>query len=293
MKLTKIFAVIFALCAIAGISSAATITVDPNNMHDWSFYSTDSSGALNTGANTGQMVFGPATPPLGVGSANLMTAPGAGDSSEQLRNTDWAGTSLSSITSLSYSTYATSWNGSQLPFLNLYVDTTGGSTFNDRLWFEPVYSSATAGNNNPNAPQGPVALNTWQSWNALTGMWYTDSGTPNANAFPNDPNGPGDHAITWSEFLTLYPNATIVNPSAGVGGIRFASGFSSASDNYNTNIDAFTIGVSGVDTTYNFEPIPEASTWIGASLAAAMVIIQFGRARSFSKRMVAANRHSA
>lgn len=257
----KISILIFTLCAIAGIADAVTVVVDPNNMDGWTFYSTDSSGALNTGSNVGQMVTGPATPPLGVGSANLMTAAGAGDGSEQLRNTDWAGTLLSSITSLSYSTYATSIGGDQLPFLNLYISTQGNGVYDDRLWFEPVYSSASAGNGNPN-PQPNIALNAWQTWNAFTGMWYSDSTTPNANAFPNDPNGPGDHAITFAEFVAAFPNATIVNPSAGIGGIRLASGFSSPGDNYNTYVDGFTIGVSGVDTTYNFEPaaVPEPAT---------------------------------
>jgi hypothetical protein len=255
----KIFTLIFTVYAIAGIADAATVVVDPNNMDGWTFYSTDSSGTLNTGSNVGQMVTGPATPPLGVGSANLMTAPGAGDGSEQLRSTNSAGTPLASITSLSYSTYATSIGGDQLPFLNLYVSSQGNGVYDDRLWFEPVYSSASAGNGNPN-PQPNIALNAWQTWNAFTGMWYTDSGTPNANAFPSDPNGPGDHAITFAEFLAAYPNATIVNPSAGVGGIRLASGFSSPGDNYNTYVDAFTIGVNGVNTTYNFEPVPEPAT---------------------------------
>lgn len=255
-------------CLGASAAFATTVVVDPNNMDGWSFYSTDSSGALNTGTASGQMVYGPATPPLGVGSANLVTGPGAGDGSAQLRNVDWSGTPLASLTSLSYSTYATSIGGDQLPFLNLYVSTTGNGIYNDRLWFEPVYSGAGAGNGNTN-PQPNIALNQWQSWDALSGMWYTDSMSPNANAFPADPNGPGDHAITFAEFVAANPNATIVNPSVGVGGIRFASGFSSPSDNYNTNIDAFTIGVNGVNTTYDFEPVPEPSTWLGGALGLA------------------------
>ena len=257
----KISILILILCAIAGMADAVTVVVDPNNMDGWTFYSTDSSGTLNTGSNVGEMVNGPATPPLGVGSAHFMTTAGGGDGSEQLRNTDWNGMPLASLTSLSYSTYATSIGGDQLPFLNLYVSTQGNGVFDDRLWFEPVYSSAGAGNGNPN-PQPNISLNAWQTWNAFTGMWYTDSGTPDANAFPGQPNGPGDHAITLAEFIAAYPNATIVNPAAGVGGIRLASGFSSAGDNYNTYVDKFTIGFNGVDTTYNFEPaaVPEPAT---------------------------------
>ncbi len=263
-----------ALCLVVTLSlisastaGAATITVTPSNMNanGWTFYSTDNVGTLNAGSSTGQMVLGPATPPLGTGSANLMTSPGNGDESEQLRSTSWAGTKLSDLTTLSYSTYATSFNGQQLPFVNLYLDVTGGTTFNDRLWFEPTYSEAGAGNGNA-SPQPNVAQNTWQSWDMLTGMWYSDSGTPNSVVFPADPNGPGDHAITLSTFLAAYPNARIVNPSPGVGGIRIASGFASPSDNFNTNVDAFAIGTAlDGTTTYNFET-PEPGTIVLASL---------------------------
>ena len=172
--------------------------------------------------------------------------------SAQLRNPDWAGTKIADLTSLSYSTYASADNGSQLPFVNLYLDDTGGSSFNDRLWFEPTYSSAGAGNGDP-SPQPDVALNTWQTWDMLTGMWYTDSGSPGSN-------GPGSNAITLSAFLTAFPNARIVNPSTSLGGIRIASGFASSGDNFDTNVDAFTIGTAGGTTTYNFETVPEPAS---------------------------------
>ncbi len=235
---------------------AATITVTPGNMDGWAFHATDGAGTVGLGTGTGQLVNGPATPPLGTGSANFnLTSGSNGDESVQLRNSDWAGTRLDAITELSYSTYATVNNGSQLPFLNLYINYTGGTTRDDRLWFEPVYSSATAGNGNPNPAQGPVALNTWQFWNALTGMWYSDSTTPNANQFPADLNGPGDHAITFAQFIAAHPNAVLINDpgQGGLGGIRIASGFSSPGDRYNTFVDAFTIGTDAGATTYDFE----------------------------------------
>jgi len=245
----------------SSLAQAATVQVTPGNMGTWAFYSTDSSGAINTGSNTGQMVNGPATPPLGTGSANLQTASGGGDGSEQLRNSDWAGTPLSSLTTLSYSTYATSIGGDQLPFLNLYINYTGGTARDDRLWFEPVYSSATAGNGNPYAPQGPIALNTWQTWDTIHGMWYSDNGVPNGNA---GPNGPGSNAITLQAFEAAFPLATIINDpgQGGLGGIRIASGFSSPSDNYNTNVDAFSIGTAGGTTTYDFnlQSVPEPAS---------------------------------
>ena len=238
-------------------ADAGTVQVTPSSMGTWAFYSTDSSGSLNTGSNTGQMVNGPFTPPLGTGSANLQTSSGGGDGSEQLRNSDWAGTPLSSLTSLSYSTYATSIGGDQLPFVNLYISQSGGTTRDDRLWFEPTYSSSTAGNGNPYTFQGPIALNTWQSWDMLQGMWYSDSTLPNGMS---GPNGPGSNAITLQAYIAAFPNAKIVeDTSLGAGGIRIASGFSSPSDSYNTYVDAFTIGTAGGTTTYDFNltPVPE------------------------------------
>ena len=238
---------------------AAIQDVTPSSMGTWAFYSTDSSGAINTGSATGGMVTGPGSPPLGTGSANFQTGAGAGDGSEQLRNSDWAGTRLDALTSLSYSTYATSFNGSQLPFVNLYLNFGTGITRDDRLWFEPTYSSAGAGNGNAN-PQADVAQNTWQNWNMLKGMWYSDNEA-----------GPGSAAITLAAYLALHPDATIINDpgQGGLGGIRIASGFSSPGDNYNTNVDAFTIGTAAGTTTYNFEAgsaVPEPSSLIVWSL---------------------------
>jgi len=173
-----------------------------------------------------------------------MTGPTHGDESAQLRNdTDWVGTRIDALTSLSYSTYATAWNGSQLPFVTIYVDTSGDSTYEDRLWYEPAYSNGGYGNGDPN-PQPNVALNTWQSWDMLNGMWYSDSH-----------GGPGAGAITLPAYIALEPDATIVDAPGGLGGIRIASGYASAVDDYNTYVDAFTIGTAAGSTTYNFEAV--------------------------------------
>ena len=122
----------------------------------------------------------------------------------------------------------------------------------DRLTFEPTYSPS----------QGAVALNTWQTWNALAGGWYDDNGNGN-------PGVAG--VVSFSTMVADNPNTTIVNQSNGLGGVRFTSGFASAGDVFNTNVDAFTIGIGGSNTTYNFDPVtavPEPSTW-------AMMILGF------------------
>jgi hypothetical protein len=63
--------------------------------------------------------------------------------------------------------------------------------------------------------------------------------------------------------LSNLPNATIVMApgASGNGTMRLTSGYASAA--FNTNIDNFTIGISGASTTFDFEPaaaVPEPST---------------------------------
>jgi hypothetical protein len=104
--------IIGAICAImASVSFGSEVVVSPSNMDSWAFYATDNGGIINQGSGTGEMVTGPATPPLGTGSAHLLTPANGGDQSVQLRNSSWAGTKIADLTSLSYSTYATAWNG--------------------------------------------------------------------------------------------------------------------------------------------------------------------------------------
>ncbi len=239
------------------------VVVTPSNLDGWNPIVTDSSGAPG-GNPTGnaQFVNGPATPPLGVGSVNLSTGNGTtgGDGSAQIRNSNYAGIALSSITALSYSTYVTSNNGQQFPYLNLTISENGPGSANDKLYFEPPYQTPSTGN--PSLPnQGATLLNTWQTWNALSGGWYSDSGYA----------GPGTNVGSLAGYLALHPNATLENATSGLGGIRLNAGFTSPKDVTNTYVDDFTIGVSGVNTTYDFEPnvvTPEPSTLVSATVAA-------------------------
>ncbi len=171
--------------AVAGVLAAAvlscaamaradsTVNVTPSNMNGWTFNSFD--GGFNlvaTGTNlsgsgysgTAQMVNGPGGPPSqpdGPGAAYLATNATYGDGAETIATNVFNGTLLSSITTLNYWANMTTNNGSQFPYLIIGISTTGSSTADDFLEFEPPYSS-----------QQTEVLNTWQSWDTLQGGWY-------------------------------------------------------------------------------------------------------------------------
>ncbi len=101
-----------------------------------------------------------------------------------MRTTEYEGLALSLINALSYSTYATVNNGSQLPYLALDVNWSGGTTYDDRLFFEPPYQQPTTGK--PGTPnQGAGALNTWQTWDALAASPQPGTRRPSLDLFPD------------------------------------------------------------------------------------------------------------
>src|SRR4051812_36000197 len=104
-----------AACSLIGVARATTVTVSPTNMNGWAFDPRETGGGPGTAADgVGAMVVGPLTPPAGVGSANLLAVNGAG--AIRLERT-YAGTPLSSITSMSYNTYVANNSGTvQAPY---------------------------------------------------------------------------------------------------------------------------------------------------------------------------------
>ena len=221
----------------------ATLKATPSNLQGWQIQT----------SGTGQAVTfeqGPATPPLGVGSVELSVGPnGAG--AAQLRHPGYQGVKLADLTALSYSTYVDQdGSGGQAPYIILQVDLDGDlSTIGDRtlLFFEPVYQSATFF---PSNPQGPLALDTWQTWDALNGGWWSTTGVAGA--------GPGTGVKPLSAITALHPNAVIHNSTTGSapGGVRIVAGFGAGAwDNFIGNVDNFTINYSSNNTTYDFDPL--------------------------------------
>lgn len=211
----------------AGAALAGTTTVTPAHMHGWSAVN-DTCGAPSTGAIG--FVTGPSTPPAGSGSVQL-TVGSNGDSYPTLRTAHFDGVKLSSLTALDYWTYVShAGSGSQAPYIDLYVDWNGDGVRDDIVTFEPVYQTSQS-----------VALNTWQHWDALHGLWWSDN------------LGGPPPLFTLSSYLSTHPDATILGGSeqsfilaAGCGG--------SAWTNFVGNADELTVGVNGNNSTYDFEP---------------------------------------
>jgi hypothetical protein len=224
------------------VAQASTaIVVTPADMSGWNF--------SFSGTSSGAMVAGPESTPLGTGSA-LLAVGADGNGAAQLRNSAYAGTKLSDITALSYSTYVSNFNGCQAPYIILNVDNDANGTTDDLLFFEPCYQTGAYGGD-PIPNQGTPVLNTWQTWNALGGGWWALS----ADTF-------GPPLVTLGTYTAANPNATVVNPSS-LGGVRIVAGFGAGVwDNFDGNVDAFTVGVSGNSITYDFEPVTLGNCFI-------------------------------
>ncbi|MGD9890563.1 MAG: right-handed parallel beta-helix repeat-containing protein [Dehalococcoidia bacterium] len=224
---------------LAGTASATgvlagTVVVTPSNLQGWGFLDESPTTPPPPGTGSASFVTGPATPPLGTGSARLTV----NDTGRyNLVTYAHAGTRLDAITALSYSTYRTAGGSALAASLQLNFDSDLTDTNIDwqgRLIYEPYHAHTV----NPGV---------WQTWNtqdnAAGGNWWFSDGTLSATC---------SQAVTctWSQVVTAFPNGGIRVTDGALllrAGGPWAGGFDG-------NVDALTIGVSGSNTTYNFEP---------------------------------------
>ncbi|MBE0651863.1 MAG: hypothetical protein IH595_13605 [Bacteroidales bacterium] len=206
---------------------------------NWFFYNDETDEIDNT---LGSFVVGPDTPPLGAGSAQITVS---GTERRNLATFQFAGTPLTTITTLKFSTYnPTSGNGgsaSSSGFLFFNVDFNGSDTWQNRLIFVPSAAE--------------VAQNTWQEWDALQNgdaLWSWSGLTANGGSNTQWPDGSTDTYRTWSDILTAFPNARIALAN-GLLGIRVGS---PNPDGFTENIDAFKFGIGLSFITFDFEPTP-------------------------------------
>lgn len=217
---------ILGLAALASPAAfASTVLVDPANPNGWFFSNSDNRA--NSDA-TGQFVSGPATPPLGTGSANLTVTDPTATSSEILYNTSISPALTSGSFSASYSTYVTttSVGTTEGSAPALEFDLTNGS-YQGRLVFD-IGDLA-----------GQVQLGQWQTWDTTS------------------------YAAWWFSHPIDGGNCTINNPCSFATAEAFLSGsgitgtdvlFKAGSDQsaYDGNVDALALN----GTTYNFDPNP-------------------------------------
>ena len=186
-------------------------------------------------AGDGDVRIGPATPPSGVGSYELVTPTGADKAT--LFNFDHINTPLADVDTIGYSTYRTAGQGSQVAALNIQVDVNGAAPGGfTTLVFEPVY----------NLNQGTVQDGVWQTWDAFNGgnaIWWS------SNPIPSAPNR--DTFVTWNTIVAANPDAVI-----GAVGINQGSGNPALT----TAVDNFKFGYGDDCFTYDFEPFRVAAT---------------------------------
>lgn len=212
-------------------AQATTAVVTTANPQGWAFSNLDNSGSNASG----QFVSGPSTPPLGSGSAQFIV--GGTTSSEILYSLMGAGTRLSDITTLAYSTYVATSSSSGAPTLSFDISYNGETTYSGRLVFDPGLL-------------GAVPANTWQTWDTeatASKAWYF-SRNPGFSVCQLN-NG---SYCTLAQVEAAFPNITIND-------VIFKAG--SGQTSFNGNVDALQFGTAAGTTTVDFEAaVPEPAS---------------------------------
>lgn len=212
-----------ATVAAAGLSGtdAPAIQVTTAHMQRWVFINDCGTGTPGTA-----LVSGPASPPLGMGSAQLTV--GASNECVMLASPAYTGTLLSHITSMKYASYQSGPTAA----ITLQFDVRyhpSDTAYQGRLVFEP-YQTGKA-----------VNASAWQNWNALEGKWWATKITAVGSNGLCTQNNP----CTWPQIQLNWPAASVLGNTL----FKAGSGWSS----FSGNVDAFTISVDGVDTRYDFD----------------------------------------
>jgi hypothetical protein len=272
------FAALGALLLAGAGTKAAIVTVTPSNMQGWNITSFDSGGNVvgPSSGYAGTFVQGPASPPLGTGSLQLTTAADGGGA-VQVQTASFDGLKLSTLTSLSYSTFVTQNSGGadldneQAPYFIVGVSKTGNGVQDGFLVFEPTYQTGTYATmpgvtpsdvpDQRGADGAAPKIGIWENYNVLEGGFWTDG----------HPGGPP--LDTLAHYISNNPDATIADFDSSDLGIEVAAGAGGPSDwgNFIGNVDDISLGTAGGTTTYDFEasvPEPASLTLLSVSALA-------------------------
>jgi len=229
----RIAALAFAGAALAFVgtaptASAATIVVTPATP-TWSLI-------VETPTASGTFVTGPATPPAGTGSLQLVNGPSGGGI--LFSTLSHSGRRLDDIAALGYSAYVVSAAGPSITAsLQLDVDydvTDGTTTWQGRLVYDPGSSG------------GAVPAATWIDYDTQAGppRWWS-TGTPIVGNTPLAKACSQASPCTWAQVLANYPNAAI-RPLVGGFGVKLGNAGAAAT----VAVDRVVIA----GTIYDFEP---------------------------------------
>jgi hypothetical protein len=215
------------LCVAASLffvsfTYSQTVIVSKCNMNGWHLLK-------NNGNNDAFLDLNPGSAPGAPGSGRLQVGKNGDTYASFTTGSNYKQTLLSTITELKYSTFVQQNGGKNLaPFISLDVDTDGDAAAEDTWIFEPA-SQAT-----------PVVLNTWQTWNALSGKWYSSKGLLRS--------GPGAKATTLAALIQAKPSARLLNAHT----IQFMAGTKKNTwEEFDGNIDNVIIGVNNQSTTFD------------------------------------------
>jgi hypothetical protein len=245
--------VVAILLSSTTVLSQSIVTVTESNLHGWE----------KDEQYFGKIRFadGPSKPPLHKGSLEF-DAPVNGHARHvRMRNREYAGVLLSSITQLSYSTFVQNADAKRdVPLLVLLVDIDDDGIEDVHFSFAPRFQNPkdTTGiptkygwykpkktNDKAIRWQFPIQQKVWQTWDAFHGGWFT--WTIKEKTFDTRPP-----MYSLPAFIAQHPNARIVNDKNG-GGVRLQAGGIPMADHFLGNADAFTIGINGKTTIYDFE----------------------------------------
>lgn len=207
----------------ANAEALSQTVVRPGAMNGWL--------GIDDNGNGGSLTFpqGPATPPLGTGSAQLKV--NATNQGYLLFKPGYSAVKLADLSTLSYKTYVQSGNNLIAPSMQINIDrdtTDGDISWQGRLVYEPYMSST-------------VTDGQWQTWNPLEGKWWlTKPEKFDSHCGQSDP-------CTVTQLKDYFAN---IGVNGGVNaGIGFKAGSSWAS--FTGNIDEVAIN----QDRYNFESI--------------------------------------
>jgi len=276
----KTLLIAFALLALTGAAALADVVV----VNDANYSSLGWVAANEQGGAASPAVIdfqpGMGTPPAGSGSLHLQTKY---DDSDRLQKVyfgtnNYSGISLSSITSLKVWTYLRyrDYSTGLPPIIELITDS-GSSAQQRRYWYVPNQSA--------------IVLNTWQEWDLMAsgttnGTWML-MGTSSTN-YKGDWNWVVGRYV-GSKLQTPYvgdfvdplnAQLQIANQSGTSISFKIGAGYAVLSptdaSRYNNGdtawwktscsingyVDKFVIGVSGVETVYDFEVVPEPGAFV-------------------------------